>query len=223
MQDGILIINKTKGLTSNEIIQKIKKLLEIKKIGHCGTLDPLATGLLLTCINKATKLSKNLINLEKEYLVKCKIGIKTYSEDTESKIKKIIKNLNFKKNELKEAIKKINKKKKQKPPMLSAIKFKGVPLYKYAKKKIKIKLKKRDIKIYKIKIIKKTKYSLSLIIKCSKGTYIRSIIRDINIIINNSICITSIHRVSSNHYNIKNSIKLSTLEKNKNLLKLTMK
>ena len=78
MQDGILIINKTKGLTSNEIIQKIKKLLEIKKIGHCGTLDPLATGLLLTCINKATKLSKNLINLEKEYLVKCKIGIKTY-------------------------------------------------------------------------------------------------------------------------------------------------
>lgn len=201
---GIILLNKQKGITSNYAIQVIKKKFEIKTIGHCGTLDPLASGLLLICIGNYTKLSKYLTNLNKKYIVSCKTGIKTYSNDITGDIIDVNKK-HIKKIEINNILNNLNGIIYQKPPMLSAIKYKGIPLYKYAKKNININIKKRKIYISQINILKKTKENIIFNILCSKGTYIREIISEINKKTKIPLCITEIHRITSGCFNISES------------------
>lgn len=212
--NGILVINKPKNISSNKIIQTIKTTFNIKKIGHSGTLDPLASGILIICIGKATKLSKMLSIENKEYIIESIIGIKSESNDIEKKTKIFKKSLNS--NNIKNEIKKIQTTQTQSSPTYSAIKYKGFPLYKYARAGIKIKKPERNYKIIKIKLIKIQKKKITLKISCTKGTYIREIINDISKRALIPLCASMITRTAIGKFNLLHSYSLQYILKLKN-------
>ena len=181
--NGIIIINKPKSYTSHDVVAKVKKILNVKKVGHTGTLDPNATGVLPLLLNDGTKLSKYLIQHDKEYEVVLKLGIKTDTADSEGKI---LKEDGFKLNDItKEKIKEVLQcfigVQEQIPPMYSAIKVKGKKLYEYARSGENVELKPRNIQIYLIDLlnINKDNNEIEFKVGCSKGTYIRSLCEDI--------------------------------------------
>ena len=149
MNSGIFLVNKDKGLSSNKAIQKIKRKLGIKKIGHFGTLDPQAEGLLICGINKGTKLSERFLNLDKSYFSKIMLGIQTTTDDSEGDIIEE-KKIQVNEKEIIEMTKTFVGNSKQKAPFFSALKYKGKPLYKHAREGKLIEKEPRDIKIYKI-------------------------------------------------------------------------
>ncbi len=180
--DGILIINKQKGCTSHDIVYQVKKICK-EKVGHTGTLDPMATGVLPLLIGKGTLCSKYLINHDKTYRVELQLGIKTDTLDEEGKIleeRKVTEDI-LKEEDIKKVLNGFMGEQEQIPPMYSAIKVKGKKLYEYARKGQNIELSPRKIKIYNIKLLaidpknKKVQFEVS----CSKGTYIRSLCQDI--------------------------------------------
>lgn len=176
--NGILLIDKPTGLSSNEVLQKIKKILFLNKIGHTGSLDPLATGMLPFCLGEATKFAQYGINANKRYRVIAKFGEQTNTADSDGIIIRtgIV---NFNNTALKIALNTFQGKINQIPPMFSAVKYKGVPLYKYARRNIRIPISSRETFIYNIQCIERFKNFIELDITCSKGTYIRTIIDDL--------------------------------------------
>jgi tRNA pseudouridine55 synthase len=179
--DGIIIINKPQGFTSQDVVSKTKKILNEKKAGHTGTLDPLATGVLPVLLGNYTKLSKYLIEHDKVYRAKIKFGEKRETGDLEGKV--------IEKSEIKvqdeELIKKVLHsflgKQMQKPPMYSAIKINGKKLYEYARAGEEIDVPEREIEIYKLEMISfnKENQELEIEVSCSKGTYIRVLCENI--------------------------------------------
>ena len=176
--NGFLLVNKEKGYSSNEIVQKIKKKFSLNKVGHLGTLDPDAEGLLIIAINRATKFSDYFLNSDKSYYVEIKLGKSTTTDDVSGEI---IEEFEVKcsEDEVKKEINNFLGKSFQKPPFFSALKYKGKPLYKYARKGEFINKEPREIEIKEIKNISYKDKICSFQILCSKGTYIRSIARDL--------------------------------------------
>lgn len=180
--NGIILINKEKGCTSHDVVYKVKKLTN-SKVGHTGTLDPNATGVLPLLIGEATKISKYLINHDKEYEVVLELGKKTSTADVEGEVikEKEVPAEIFEKQHVKEILKTFIGKQEQVPPIYSAIKVNGKKLYEYARKGQEVKLEPRKIEIYNIELlnINKDEKQISFRVKCSKGTYIRSLCEDI--------------------------------------------
>ncbi|XVW81230.1 tRNA pseudouridine(55) synthase TruB [Candidatus Profftella armatura] len=176
---GVLLLDKPYGLSSNNALKKIKYLLNAKKVGYTGTLDPFATGLLPLCFGEATKFSNYLSEADKYYEAIIHLGITTETGDIEGKIIDFNKNIPNSIEIIEKILINFHGKISQIPPMYSALKYKGIPLYKYARSGITIKRKLRYIKIYKITIIDYTIPYLTLRIHCSKGTYIRVLSEDI--------------------------------------------
>ena len=176
--NGFLLVNKEKGYSSNEIVQKIKKKFSLNKVGHLGTLDPEAEGLLIIAINRATKFSNYFLNSDKSYYVEIKLGKSTTTDDVSGEI---IEEFEVKcsEDEVKKEINNFLGKSFQKPPFFSALKYKGKPLYKYARKGEFINKEPREIEIKEIKNISYKDKICSFQLLCSKGTYIRSIARDL--------------------------------------------
>ena len=176
--NGFLLVNKEKGYSSNEIVQKIKKKFSLNKVGHLGTLDPDAEGLLIIAINRATKFSNYFLNSDKSYYVEIKLGKSTTTDDVSGEI---IEEFEVKcsEDEVKKEINNFLGKSFQKPPFFSALKYKGKPLYKYARKGEFINKEPRKIEIKEIKNISYKDKICSFQLLCSKGTYIRSIARDL--------------------------------------------
>ena len=177
--DGIILINKPKEWTSHDIVNKVKKILN-EKVGHTGTLDPMATGVLPLLVGKGTLCSKYLINHNKTYKVKLELGKKTDTADTEGKIveEKEVTNKMLEKTVIKEVLNKFLGKQE---PIYSAIKVNGKKLYEYARKGQTVEIKPRQIEIYSIELLsidKKLK-QIEFKVSCSKGTYIRSLCEDI--------------------------------------------
>jgi len=211
MNSGIFLVNKDKGLSSNKAIQKIKKRLDIKKIGHFGTLDPLAEGLLICGINKGTKLSEKFLNLDKSYFSKIMLGIQTTTDDSEGDIIKE-KKIQISEKEIIEMTKTFIGESKQKPPFFSALKHKGKPLYKYAREGKLIEKEPRDIKIYKILNIFVENAFVSFEISCSKGTYIRSIARDLGDKLECGGHLVELVRLSQGSFNLKDAKKVDDIQ-----------
>ena len=219
--DGIILINKTKGCTSHDVVNKIKHLLN-EKVGHTGTLDPNATGLLQILIGQGTKLSYYLINHDKEYEVTLKLGIKTDTADSEGSIieeqnvDNRILNIENVENILKSFIGKQN----QVPPMYSAIKVNGKKLYEYARKNIKVEIKPREIEIYDINLkeINQNEKTINFTVNCSKGTYIRSLCEDIAKKMGIIGYMKELNRTKVGIFSIEESIKIEELENNKQYL-----
>ena len=211
MNSGIFLVNKDKGLSSNKAIQKIKKRLDIKKIGHFGTLDPLAEGLLICGINKGTKLSEKFLNLDKSYFSKIMLGIQTTTDDSEGDIIEE-REIQVNAEEIIEMTKTFVGESKQKPPFFSALKHKGKPLYKYAREGRLIEKEPRDIKVYKILNISLENTIVSFEICCSKGTYIRSIARDLGDKLGCGGHLVELVRLSQGNFKLKDAKKVDDIK-----------
>ena len=216
--NGVIIINKKSGYTSHDIVYKIKKITG-EKVGHTGTLDPLAKGVLPILVGEGTKISKYLINHDKIYKVKLKLGEKTSTGDLEGEV---IEKENFDITLLdKEKIEKIFKEsigiQEQTPPIYSAIKVNGKKLYEYARKGQKVEIPKREINIYNLELISIDKEKLIIEFKvfCSKGTYIRSLCEDIAKKIETIGYMLELERLRVGEFDISSSVTIDELEKNK--------
>lgn len=205
--DGIIVIDKEQGMTSHDVVAKLRKILGTKKIGHTGTLDPLATGVLVACVNKATKLVDTLTCDEKIYRATMKFGIQT---DTGDITGNVISNgtSNVDEEKVKEVLKSFIGAQKQIPPMYSAIKINGKKLYEYARAGQTIERQARDIEIYDISDIILEGENLSFTIHSSKGTYIRTVCEDIAIKLGTCGTMTALRRLKSGKFNIEDAIKL---------------
>lgn len=209
--EGIILVNKPKGISSFDVIRKLKKILKTKKIGHTGTLDPLATGLMLICVGKATKLASDLEAKNKVYLADFEIGYATDTYDIEGK--RIAENLiDISKDNLELSLKKFIGDIKQVPPMYSAIKIDGNKLYHLARKGIEIERPERDVTIEYIKLLDFKDNKAKIETKVSKGCYIRSLIYDIGLDLGTYATMTELQRVNVGEYSLTNSYTLEQME-----------
>ncbi|MBK4765150.1 MAG: tRNA pseudouridine(55) synthase TruB [Pantoea sp. Brub] len=216
--NGILLVDKPKGISSNYALQTIKNIFKVSKAGYVGTLDPLATGLLPICFGEAAKFSKYLSDSDKYYQVIARLGQKTNTLDADGVLLNI-KPINFNKKELNIALESFKGDSLQIPPMFSALKYKGRPLYFYARQGINIKRKPRLISIYELKFIRWQYDELELEIHCSKGVYIRTIIDDLGEKLGCYAHVIELRRIRIANYFAKNAItinKLLSLIMNKN-------
>jgi len=217
--NGILLVNKPKDYTSRDIVNIVGKTLNTKKVGHTGTLDPLAQGLLVLCIGKSLKLTELLTNHDKEYIAEVILGYETDTLDVTGVITKEKYLDNITKEDLEKALNSLTGKIKQIVPAYSAIKIKGKKLYEYARNNIKVELPKREIEIYSLElisdIIKNKDNTIEFTVKCivSKGTYIRSLIRDMGLLLNTYGTMKNLTRTKVGNFNIEKSY---TLEQIKN-------
>lgn len=177
--DGILLINKPAGYTSHDIVGIVRKKLHTKKVGHCGTLDPDATGVLVVCVNKATKAIQFLMSDTKVYRATLSLGKSTDTYDASGKTLEEKEVGQISKAQVIDVLNSFLGKSKQKPPIYSAIKVNGKKLYEYARNGEEVEIKERDIEIMMIELIDFSNNEIVFDVKCSKGTYIRSLCVDI--------------------------------------------
>ena len=209
--EGIIVVNKPKGITSFDVIRKLKKILKTKKIGHTGTLDPLATGVMLMCVGKATKLAADLEAKDKVYIADFDIGYATDTYDIEGK--KIAENIiDVSKEDLEQSIKKFIGNIKQVPPMYSAIKIDGNKLYHLARKGIEVERPERDVTIEYINLLDFKVNKAKIETKVSKGCYIRSLIYDIGQDLGTYATMTALQRKQVGDYSLENSYSLEQIE-----------
>jgi len=211
--NGLLIINKPKGYTSHDVVNVLRKKLNTKKVGHTGTLDPNATGVLPILIGTATKISKYLIEHEKTYIAIIKLGKKTDTGDAEGKVIEEDTNIkNISKEEIEKVLKSFIGKQNQMPPMYSAIKVDGKKLYEYAREGKTVEVKPREIEILDINLIEYKNNKIEFSVRCSKGTYIRSLCEDIAKRLGTIGHMKELQRTSVNQFNIQDSISLDELD-----------
>lgn len=211
--DGIIIINKPKNYTSHDIVRKAKKLLN-EKVGHTGTLDPNATGVLPLLIGKGTLLSKYLIEHDKIYEAVLKLGEKTDTADGEGKVleSQNVEQSILEKENIEKIFNNLEGKQEQIPPMYSAIKLNGKKLYEYARKGIEVEVKPRTIEIYKLELIKVENMEITFRVSCSKGTYIRTLCEKIAEELGTIGYMKDLKRIQVGEFNIKDSITIEELE-----------
>ena len=213
--NGIILINKEKGCTSHDVVYKVKKLTN-SKVGHTGTLDPNATGVLPLLIGEATKISKYLINHDKEYEVVLELGKKTSTADVEGEVieEKEVSAKSIEEQYVKEILKTFIGKQEQTPPIYSAIKINGKKLYEYARKGQEVKLEPRQIEIYDIELlnINKTEEQISFRVRCSKGTYIRSLCEDIAVKLGTVGFMKELKRTMVGDFRIENAVTIKELQ-----------
>ena len=234
--NGILIVNKPENITSQGVVRRVKKALNIKKCGHTGTLDPLAIGVLPVLVGNSTKLSKYLVEHNKIYRAVIKLGKKSSTGDREGEIidtQKVPNNLDEKK--IEDVLKEFLGKQIQIPPIYSAIKVNGKKLYEYAREGKQVDIPKREIEIYNLHLIEfnKDKNTIEVEIDCSKGTYIRTLCEDIAIKLKTVGYMLSLKRIKVDRFSLEDSFTLEDIENNnyklismeevfKNLLKIEL-
>lgn len=216
--NGILIVNKPSGITSRDVVNIVGKTLNTKKVGHTGTLDPMATGVLVLCLGNALKVCELITANDKEYIAKVILGIETETLDTTSPIINT-KKTNITKEEIEKVLNSFKGSYLQEVPKYSAVKINGKKLYEYAREGKEIELPKKMVTIYDIQLISDITYyndTTSFYIKTtvSKGTYIRSLIRDIGYKLNTYGCMDSLERTRQGIFNIDNSYTLEEIKNN---------
>ncbi len=217
--DGIIILDKPKGITSQTALNKIKRKLNVSKIGHNGTLDPNATGVMVVALGKATKLIKYLDKHDKTYIATIVFGLDSDTLDTCGNITKDIL-MKPDLNELNKALEELKNEEEQIPPLTSAIKVNGMKLYEYQRKNIDIKIEKRDVTLYDYEIKSDLRfinnhYEIDIMLHVSKGFYIRSLARDLGILLGGCAILKELRRTKSGEFSIDDSIKIEDLNKDK--------
>ena len=219
--DGVILINKEKGMTSQNVVSKVKRILNFDKAGHAGTLDPNATGVLPILVNKGTKLSKYLIEHDKIYIATLKLGEKRSTGDVEGEVteKDDIDLKNISKENILEVLESFKGVQSQIPPIYSALKVNGKKLYDYARNGEEVEIKPRKINIYDIKLLEIYDESneIKFEVSCSKGTYIRVLCEDIASRLNTVGYMSDLQRTRVNNFDISESITISELEENKDI------
>lgn len=212
---GMLLLDKPTGISSNKALQITKKIFLAKKAGHTGSLDPLATGILPICFGEATKFSKYLLKSNKKYRVIAKLGEQTSTADSYGEIKYVT-SCRFSVNQYWSALDRLKGKIFQFPPIFSAIKYKGIRAYQYARKGIQVPLKARCVKIYKLNSLYNSKDIIELEIFCSSGTYIRSIINDLGNFLKCGAHVIFLRRTQVSSYTCDSSVTIDQLNFLKN-------
>lgn len=217
---GIIIINKPQGFTSQDVVSKTKKILNVKKAGHTGTLDPLAIGVLPVLLGNYTKLSKYLIEHDKVYIAKIKLGERRATGDQEGEVieTKLVNDEMLLKENVECTLKSFLGKQMQIPPIYSAIKVDGKKLYEYARQGIEVKIEPREIEVYKLDLlnINFNEKEIEIQVSCSKGTYIRVLCEDIAKKLDTVGYMSYLNRIVVDKFKIENAINFETLEENKN-------
>ena len=175
---GVFLLDKPQGMSSNDIMQKVKRIFQANKAGHTGALDPLATGMLPICLGEATKFSQFLLDADKRYLVTAKLGERTDTSDAEGQIVET-RDVNVKTPDILTALEQFRGNILQVPTMFSALKYNGKPLYEYARQGITVEREARPITIFELNFIEYNAPYLTLEVHCSKGTYIRTLVDDL--------------------------------------------
>lgn len=210
--NGVLLVDKPTGVSSNFVVQKVKRIFFAKKAGHTGALDPLATGLLPICLGEATKFSQFLLDADKSYLVSAKLGERTDTSDSDGEIVETSE-IKVTEAQVKEALKAFLGKIKQVPSMFSALKHEGKPLYHYARQGIVIDRPARDIEIYDIDWRGLANNILTLHVSCSKGTYIRSLIDDLGQNLGCGAHVVALRRTRVAHFDTSKMLSFEDLDK----------
>ena len=209
---GILVVDKHIGMSSNDVVQRVKTLFRARKVGHTGSLDPLATGVLPLCFGEATKFSQFLLTSDKKYWTRLKLGIRTASGDTDSQVVEKRPTSNLSLTIIEENLKAFRGELKQVPSMYSAIKQGGQPLYKLARQGIEVEREARPINIYSNKIVRYEDDYLDLEIHCSKGTYIRTIADDLGEALGCGAHVVELRRTMAGPFTEKDLVTFDDLE-----------
>lgn len=210
--DKIILVNKEKGYTSFDIVRKLKSVLHTKKVGHCGTLDPLATGLLVIVSGKYTKAARFIENGYKEYEFEITLGKNSLTYDLEGPFDKE-KEINYiDKEKINEVLKKFRGKIKQTPPIYSAISKNGKRLYEYARENKEVEIESREVEIKELELLDFNDTTIRLRTLCSKGTYVRSLGVDIAFSLNNLGYISYLNRTKIGNLNLNDSSTLEEIE-----------
>ena len=215
--NGVLVIDKPKGPTSHDVVSAVKRKLRAKKVGHLGTLDPLATGVLPLVIDGATKFASRLCGNEKEYMAVMKLGETTDTCDSEGKVIKSSDSTGVTFEDVRKALEGLCGKIKQLPPMFSAVKKNGVPLYKLARKGITVEREPKQVEIFSIAGIRADFPFVTFTVACSAGTYVRTICFDAGEVLGCGGHLIELRRTKSGMFTLVDSVKLD--ETPENLLK----
>lgn len=195
--DGVILLDKALGKSSNKVLQQVRYLFNARKAGHTGSLDPLATGMLPICLGEATKFSQFLLDAHKTYEVTMRLGVVTDTGDCEGNVIARSDDIpSLTAEQLEAVLAHFRGQIQQVPPMFSALKHQGQPLYKLARQGIEIERKARDISIYQLTLLALQPHDISLRVKCSKGTYIRSLVMDIGNMLGCGAHVTHLRRTS---------------------------
>lgn len=209
--DGILLLDKPLGISSNDAVQKVKRAFFAAKAGHTGALDPLATGMLPVCLGEATKFSQFLLDADKTYEVTAKLGIRTTTSDADGEVVQR-RQVHVSEKELLDACETFKGPIKQIPSMYSALKHEGKPLYYYARQGIDIPREARDITIFKLEVNRFKDDEVDMTVHCSKGTYIRSLVDDLGQLLGCGAYVTLLHRTNVSDYPSNKMVTLETLD-----------
>ncbi|MBI4335660.1 MAG: tRNA pseudouridine(55) synthase TruB [Candidatus Omnitrophica bacterium] len=210
--NGVLIVDKPSGITSHDVVDIIRRRFHIKKVGHAGTLDPLATGVLVILVGRATKLSNILMNRDKEYEVVMALGKRTDTGDADGKViyeSGDCKNITLA--ALNEVLERFRGQIPQIPPMMSAIKHKGKKLYELARKGIEIERQPRQVNIKELRVLSFNPPDATLRIKCTKGTYVRVLCDDIGLALGCGAYVSRIRRVASGEFSVNEAVSVDML------------
>ena len=212
--DGFILINKEIGETSNNVVQKVKKVLKAKKVGHLGTLDPIAEGLLILAVNKATKFSSYFLESDKSYEVKVELGKSTDTDDSSGKII-FESNVELPEKIIRESLFSFIGESEQIPPFFSALKYQGKPLYKYAREGRFIMKPARKILIKEINDYKYSNKVCSFTVYCTKGTYIRSLARDLGERLKCGAHMIALKRIRQHNFKLSDAVSILEISKEK--------
>lgn len=210
--NGILVVDKPKGITSHDVVDIVRRLFKIKKVGHAGTLDPIATGVLVILIGKATKKSNLLASEDKEYSTRLRLGITTDTGDVFGKVTNTLQLQELDKDLIEKTIMSFRGEIEQLPPMFSAIKFKGKSLYKWKRLGLSVPRKARRVTIKNICIKEIASPDVAFDVSCSKGTYIRQLCMDIGDRLGCGAHMTELRRLRSGDFHISQAIGIDRLQ-----------
>lgn len=213
--DGLLIVNKPAGITSHDVVERVRKILKIRRVGHTGTLDPMATGVLVLCIGRATKLTQFLQSDTKEYIAEMRLGIRTDTQDSTGKILSEVP-CSITPGKMEKIFEEFRGDVWQVPPMTSAVKMGGRPLYKLASRGREVKRPRRRVKIFELELLKidgddhpRVKFR----VKCSKGAYIRTLCADIGEALGCGAYMSGLTRISCGNFHLDSALAVEKVEK----------
>jgi len=211
MNEGIVIVDKPDGMTSHDVVARVRKKFNMKRVGHAGTLDPLATGVLILLLGKATKQFKTFSAYDKAYRATLVLGLQTTSADTHGAVVRKADYSNVTRERVEEVFANYRGTIKQVPPMVSAVKVNGKKLYELARKGIEVERKPREITINRLELETFDPPKVSFYLECSKGTYVRQLAEDIGKELGCGACISGIRRTKVGDFLIKDAVHLEDL------------
>jgi len=211
--NGFLVIDKAGGMTSHDVVARVRRLLKVRRVGHLGTLDPLATGVLVLAIGIGTRLVEFLNADDKAYVATLKLGEDTDTQDREGQILDTASVPSLTRPDIEKIFSSFLGRIRQQPPMFSAVKVRGTPLYRLARKGVVVEREERDVEIRRLEIISFDLPNITFAVECSKGTYVRTLCRDLGIAMGSLAHLTSLRRIRSGFFTLADAVTLESLEK----------